>query len=634
MQAGLPNAIYNWLFSAFMIYYKADYYNIKLLYYRNFWRYLIMSKWLLKKNKANIRKMSDVLGISPVLANILANRGIGTGLAASKFMSCPIDALYPPEQMLDMDRACGIIAGGIAEGKKIAVYGDYDVDGVMSSSILYKALRACGGKAEAYIPHRQKDGYGLNINAVEQMAASGVNIIITCDNGITAIAEVEEAKALGMQVVVIDHHEPLFEGEDRREILPCADAVVDPKRRNCRYPYKKLCAAGISYKFAMRLFNIMDCQNELGDELLVLASIATVCDIVDLTDENRIIVKNGLKKLKETSNIGLNALIDAVELRDKEISEYHLGFIIGPCINAAGRLEAASMALELFTTEDNERAKELAIKIIELNESRKALTREAENIAVEVIESEGLAEDRVLVVYSPDINESVAGIAAGRIKERYYRPVIIITGEGEIVKGSGRSIEGYNIFEELLKCSELFVRFGGHPMAAGLSLDRGNVDELRKRLNAACMLTEDELIPKLRLEQRLSIEEASLALADSIKELAPFGKENPLPLFGDKSIYINKIRLVGSNKNIMSLSLFSHITKERIRAVDFDNCNKFYNDVKNLFGEEKCDIIFNEGKCGVYADIVFYPTVNRYMGRDNLQLVIKDIRLSNIDQEV
>ena len=591
-----------------------------------------MKRWLLKRTKVNTAEMAKELGIRQATATVLANRELYSRKEARDFLYGGEGAFGDPALMKDMEKGIFLIADAIQKGKKIAVYGDYDVDGVMSTSILYQTITRCGGKAVFYVPHRQKEGYGLNLQAVESLSAEGVDVLFTCDNGIAAIQEIALAKEKRMTVVVLDHHEPGFkgEGEERRDILPKADAIIDPKQRDCGYPFKHMCAGGLSYKFARLLLQEFCIKDEkLEKQLVSFAAIATVCDIVDLLGENRAIVRAGLPEIQKTENIGLRVLIQEAGLSDKVISDYHIGFIIGPCINATGRLESGRQAVELFCAEDEKGARERAKNLVKLNEERKQLTEEAAERAAIAVEETDALKDKVLVLYDPEIHESIAGIVAGRIKDRYYHPTILITGSEDGAKGSGRSIEGYHLFEALFANRDLFTRFGGHAMAAGLSLPVENIDILRKRLNEACPLTDAQMIPVLRIEKSLSFAEIDLGLAKELKALAPFGKGNPSPLFGSKGIHVDRLDLIGKNKDILRLTLSEPQSGTRLSAISFDGYEQLQEMLKELYPVEECDKIIRSGHLPKLVDIVYSVDINSYNGRSNVQLMIKDFRFAN-----
>lgn len=588
-----------------------------------------MKRWVLKRNKVDLKKMGDALNISDITACVMANRGIGTYNDAINFINCDLDALSDISSMKDVKKSFDIISEKIKSGKKIAIYGDYDVDGVMSTVILYSGIKECGGNVIYYTPDRQKEGYGLNIDAINKLYENGVDTIFTCDNGIAAFDEIKLAKELGITVVVLDHHEPAFD-ENRKDILPCADAIIDPKQKDCEYKFKKMCAGGLAYRFIMYLFEHMNIETKKADEYITFAGIATICDIVDLLSENRIIAKNALNIINNTKNKGLKALIHICDLVDKKINEYHIGFIIGPCINATGRLENAKLSVELFIEEDIEKAYDLAKKLVYLNSERKDLTIKAAEEAIEYIENTPLKNDNVLVVYNEEIHESVAGIVAGRIKERFYKPVIVITNteDENIAKGSGRSIESYNIFEELLKCKELFTKFGGHPMAAGLSLKKENIDLLRNMLNENSTLTEEDLTPVIKIEKQLDIDDINMNIAEELNILAPFGKENTAPLFGSKKVLVEKIYLIGKEKNIIKFMFKTGAFGERINGISFDCFDDFVKQTKHLYGDEICDRILSGNRADIYLDIIYSIGINEYNGKKSVQINVKDLRYS------
>ena len=590
-----------------------------------------MKRWLLKRSKIDTSIMAKELGIKEPVACVLANRGLIERQQSKKFIYGTLEDLRNPFLMKDFPLGIELIAKSIRENKKIAVYGDYDVDGVMSTTILYRSILRCGGSAVYYVPHRQKEGYGLNLEAIETLATEGVNVLFTCDNGIAALAETKRAKELGMTIVILDHHEPGFTRTNgvEKDILPVSDAVIDPKQRDCGYPFSMLCAGGIAYKFALALLNAFEIKDaKLEKDFLCFATIATVCDIVDLLDENRILVRCGLGELSKTTNIGLRALIEETGISDKTINEYHLGFIIGPCINATGRLESGRKAVELFCEENQEKAKEIAKTLISLNEDRKTLTAQATERAMERIAQESLLKEKVLILYDEETHESIAGIVAGRLKERYYRPVVLITAAEEGAKGSGRSIEGYHLFQALYHCKELFTRFGGHAMAAGLSLPKENIPLLRDRLNDECQLTEEQMAPALRLDKQLSFSEIDLELARQLKALSPFGKENPAPLFASKNICIDKLDFIGKNKDMLRMTLSEKSSGKRLTALSFDGYYDMLNLLKELYPNEDCDKILSCGKIGHTLDFAYSIEINTYNGRNSVQLMIKDFRLS------
>lgn len=590
-----------------------------------------MKRWLLKRSKIDTAVMAEELGMKEAVACVLANRGLGERQYARNFMYGTLEDLREPFLMKDMALGIDLIAQAIKENKKIAVYGDYDVDGVMSTTILFRTILRCGGDAIYYVPHRQREGYGLNVEAIEQLTKEEVKVLFTCDNGISALEETQRAKEIGMTVVILDHHEPGFleiNGE-KKDVLPGADGIIDPKQKDCNYPFSMLCAGGIAYKFALALLNVFGIRDEaLEKECLCFGALATVCDIVDLLDENRILVRWGLDEIPKTTNTGLRVLMEETGIVGKHISEYHLGFILGPCINATGRLESGQKAVELFCEEDEAKAREIAKTLVRLNEERKSLTTQATVRAMEYIQQDELLKERVLVLYDVDTHESIAGIVAGKIKERYYRPVIVITSSEDGAKGSGRSIEGYDLFQALFRCKELFSRFGGHAMAAGLSLPKENISILRKKLNEECQLTKEQMTPVLRLEKQLGFAEIDMELAKEIQSLAPFGKENHAPLFGSKNISVDRVDLIGKNKDILRMTLSEEKSGVRMAGLSFDGYVEMLNLLKELYPQEECDKMMNGGKIAHKFDFVYSIEINTYNGRSSVQLMIKDFRLS------
>lgn len=589
------------------------------------------NRWVLKRTKADIQKMSEVLGIRQATACVVANRGITTKKQAIAFLQAERAELYDvcaKQVMKDAEKAMMLLECALKQNKKIAIYGDYDVDGVTSTAIWYKVLKYCGGDVIYYIPHRQKEGYGLNLEAIEELHNNGIELLLTCDNGISAIEEVKKAKQFDMTVVVIDHHEPAFD-ENGNDILPEADAIVDPKQKSCPYPFKMLCAGGICYKLALLFLKRQNIQNDvLEQECLHMATLATVCDIVDLMEENRIIVKKGLNTMAQTTNVGLKALLAQTNLCGKQLTEYHIGFIIGPCVNAAGRLETAKTAVALFCETDEKKAQEYATYLAEQNNSRKDMTKKATEQIIKEIEQKNNLNEKVFVLYQQNVHESIAGIVAGRIKEKFYRPTIIITKSENMAKGSGRSIEGYNMFEELYACKELFSKFGGHTMAAGLSLPYENINILREKLNNACKLTQQQLTPVLKIEKQLCFDEIDMALAKELRNLAPFGKGNHIPLFGSKNISIQKFYLIGKEKDILKMVLKERQTGICLHAISFDGWERLSDMIKRLYGNENYDKMLYDGCYDGNMDFVYSIDINTFRGESSIQLQIKDFRIS------
>ncbi len=588
-------------------------------------------KWILKKNKMNLKLMSETLGISEVFAAVLSNRAIDNKNSAISFITPKMENLHNTFLMHHIEKAIKIIVDSVKENEKIAVYGDYDVDGVMSSVILYKTLKQFGADVIHYIPNREKEGYGLNVSAVHYLKSIGVDVIFTCDNGISSVEEIEEAKKLGMKVIILDHHEPRFivnhEG-DRIDIIPEADAVIDPKQKICEYPFKSLCAGGISYKFAVAFCEYVDMDID-QDELLIFAAIATVCDIVDLVDENRIIVKNALEKFPSANNKGLLALLAVCDINITEVTSYTIGFRIGPCINAAGRLEAARISVLMFLEEDEVIAKQYAEKLFELNNERKNLTTYAVERIINKVENDDLKNNKVIVAYDEEIHESIAGIVAGKVKEKYYKPTIILTKSDKFVKGSGRSIEGYNIFENLLECVSLLEKFGGHSMAAGLTMKYENIETLNHLLNEKCTLTDEDYIVKLKVEKIILLDDITMDVANEIKLLEPFGKANESPLFASQHVQLVKLDFIGSLKRILKLT-FKSENNNFISGICFDGYDLFskimWEHFRDDFENIMQGVLINSK---IVLDIVYYMDINVYNGNKYLQLKLKDFRISS-----
>ncbi|WP_423237156.1 single-stranded-DNA-specific exonuclease RecJ [Clostridium thermopalmarium] len=587
----------------------------------------VKAEWRLRVTKCDVNKLAKEAGVSSIVAKILAGRKIQDAEEVKKFMSASLDDLHNPFLMSDMDLGTDIILDAVDEGKKIIIYGDYDADGVTSTTILYKGLLNLHANVEYYIPDRETEGYGMSKDRIKILKEEGAEVILTCDNGISAVEEVKLAKKLGMQVVVTDHHElPFIETEEGREyIMPEADAVINPKRYDCSYPFKFLCGAGIAFKFIQALYLKLGLDEKEAYKFIEIAGIGTICDVVDLIGENRIIAKNSLEMIKNTENLGLKALMDVLGIKDKEIKSYNIGFMIGPCINATGRLDTASLSVELFTTNDIHRAKELANILYELNKIRQDMTMKNVDDIVQIIQNSDLKNDKVLVIYKEDIHESIAGIVAGKIKEKFNLPTIILTKGKEMPKGSGRSIEEYNLFEELLKCKDLIDKFGGHPMAAGLSIKKENIPILRKRLNENCKLTKEDITPKIKIDKRIPLGFVNEELINSLEDLEPFGKGNSAPLFAEKGILISEIKFLGKDQNTLKLSCFIN-NKEKIDAIAFNRADEFKEIIKEKYGDKFEKIISNPS--GLKLDIIFYPIINEFNGYRNKQLRIKDFRLS------
>lgn len=584
-----------------------------------------MKKWMLKGGKADLNKISSELGIEKAIARILVNRDIKFE-EMENFLYGEI--LHDPSKMKDMDKATKLIIESIRKKEKIRIVGDYDQDGVSSVSIMIRALKKLDAIVDYRIPDRMKDGYGINENIVEEAKKENIKLIITCDNGIAAFEAVERAKALDLNIIITDHHDiPIFlEGEKEKYMIPKADAVINPKRKDCNYPFDSLCGASVALKLCENLFkNLGKDKRELSN-LYQFAAMATICDVVDLIDENRIIVKKGLKVINQTDNIGLKCLIEASNLKDKEIGVYHLGFILGPCINASGRLKTANEAVELFTTEDAIKAKKLAKTLVELNEERKELTQKGLEETVDIIKKEKLLDNNIIVVFNSNIHESIAGIIAGRIKDMYYRPTIVLTKANEegFAKGSGRSIEEFDMFKEMSKIKDLFERFGGHPMAAGVTLKNSNIDTFRDKINENSKLTKEDLTEKIYIDINMPVDKIKLNLPKRLEILEPFGKGNRKPLFGDKRLKINRLMVLGSNYKIIKMFLVKNNIE--IESIYFGDIDKFQEYLKTKYGEDELKKAMIGMKNDIEIDIIYYPSINEYKGNRNLQIVISDYR--------
>lgn len=568
-----------------------------------------MEKWMVYNKKADFQKIGSEFGIDPVIARLIRNRDIQDMKEIRSYLYGTLAEIPSPWKMKDMERAVQILQKKITQKKKIRIIGDYDIDGVTATCILLKGLKRLNANVDTYIPDRVKDGYGMHEQLIDKALEDGIDTILTCDNGIAAAAEIEYAKKEGLTVIVTDHHDiPFRDTEDGRIwIIPKADAVVNPKQNDCLYPNKNICGVVVAWKLIWALYERLGIDSDEIWDFLELAAIATVGDVMDLQGENRIIVKEGLKKLSSTSFEGLKALICVNNLEGAEITAYHVGFVIGPCINASGRLDTAARSLELLLADNMEDAMKLADDLYDLNQSRKAMTEQGKEQAIQSIEENNLGKDRVLVVYLPDCHESLAGIIAGRIREAYNKPVFVLTKGADGVKGSGRSIEAYSMYEELVKCSDLLTQFGGHPMAAGLSMEEKNVELFRRRLNDNCTLTEQDLIPKIMIDVPMPISYLSKKLTEQLKVLEPFGKGNSKPLFAQKNLRAVGICVFGRNRNVAKMLLIDE-NGIKMDAVYFGEAQEFVDFV------QAHDTI----------SVTYYPEINVFQGRENLQVVIKN----------
>ena len=566
-----------------------------------------MERWFITMKKADFNGIAEKYHISPIIARLIRNRDVIGDEEIDFYLNGTIADLYDGMLMKDMDRAVEILAEKIREEKKIRVIGDYDIDGVNATYILQQGLSELGADIDTDIPDRIKDGYGLNIALIDRALDDGVDTIITCDNGIAAADEITYGKENGLTIVVTDHHEvPYIEEEgEKNYILPPADAVVDPHRADCGYPFKGLCGAAVAYKLVEALCNVMQRDPENLDYLMENVAIATVGDVMDLTGENRVFVKQGLEMLKRTQNPGLKALIECTGIDVDRLNAYHIGFVIGPCINASGRLDTAKRALELLNARTRRDAVMLAEDLKALNDSRKEMTERGVNEAINMIETTSLKDDHVLVVYLPDCHESIAGIIAGRIREKYYRPTFVLTKAEDGVKGSGRSIETYDMFAQMCRCRDLFTKFGGHKLAAGLSLTEENVPLFRKTINELAELSEEDLQMKVSIDMRLPFPYITEELISELELLEPFGKGNPKPLFAERNLRVISPRIFGRNRNVL---------KCRLQDEQGSQMDAVY------FGDVEACLKAMEEK--QVMSFTYYPSVNEYMGRRSLQLTI------------
>ncbi len=584
-----------------------------------------MEKWFITMKKADFQAIAKKYHISPILARLIRNRDVIKEEEIASYLNGTIADLHDGMQMKDMDRAVKILAEKIREDKSIRIIGDYDIDGVNATYILQEGLSRLGARVDTDIPDRIRDGYGLNQMLIDRALEDGIDTIITCDNGIAAAEEISYGKAKGMTIIVTDHHEVPFAlpdeehpgevalsanaNKDKIWRLPDADAVVDPRRADCEYPFKELCGAAVAYKLVEALYKSEEQDTTILGDLMENVAIATVGDVMDLVGENRIFVKHGLEMLKKTKNEGLKALMECTGVSAEELTAYHIGFIIGPCINAGGRLDTAKRALELLNAKTRREAVTLAQDLKALNDSRKEMTEKGVEQAVEQIEQTALKEDKVLVVYLPDCHESIAGIIAGRIREKYYRPVFVLTNSENGVKGSGRSIERYHMFEEMSKCRELFTKFGGHKMAAGLSLEEENVEPFRKRINELANLTDEDLTPRVSIDMMLPISYISKKLVEELKALEPFGKGNTKPLFVEKNLRVINPRVVGKNKNVLKFRVESE------KGLQMDAV--YFGDVQGCLRE------MEQARRMAFT---YYPTINEYRGMQTLQMTVVNYR--------
>lgn len=586
-----------------------------------------MENWVLLRKGADFQHISEKFHISPRVASLIRNRDVIGDDAIEKYLNGTIADLYDGMLMKDMDKAVAVLGEKIKENAKIRIIGDYDIDGIQSTYILLEGFRMLGADVDSDIPDRMKDGYGLNRNLIDRALEADVDTIITCDNGIAAAEEIAYAKSMGMTIVVTDHHEvPYTEiGGERRYILPEADAVVDPKQEDCTYPFKGLCGAAVAYKLVEALMEAMGKDAEDADYLMENVAIATIGDVMDLVDENRIFVKQGLDMLKRTENLGLKALMECTGVNVDKLSPYHIGFVIGPCMNASGRLDTAKRALELLEAKKVAEADLLAGDLKALNDSRKDMTAQAVEEAFIQVENSELKDADVLVVYLPECHESLAGIVAGRIREKYYRPVFVLTKGAEGLKGSGRSIETWHMYEGLNRVKHLLSKFGGHKMAAGLSMPEENLEQFRKEINEKSGITPEDLNEKIAIDMQLPFECVNEKFIGELAVLEPFGKGNARPVFAERQVQVESARILGKNKNVLKLQV-KDLHGTRMDAMYFGDVNTFEEYVREKFGDIACECLLHGHGHGIVMAFTYYPDINEYQGVRTPQIVIQNYK--------
>lgn len=588
-----------------------------------------MEKWLVAAKKADFAEWSRKFQIDQVLARIIRNRDVETPEAVEKFLHGTMKDCHSPWLLAGMKQAVALLQEEIAAGNHIRVIGDYDVDGICSTYILTEGLTQLGANVDTAIPHRMKDGYGLNDHLIQEAGDAGVQCIVTCDNGIAAAAQVQLAKELGMKVLITDHHEVPFEETEgvRKELLPPAEVIIDPKQEACEYPFKSICGGVVAYKVIQALCEAVqyECTDELLNALLPFAAMATVCDVMELKDENRIMVKQGLSLMESTPNQGLKALLEVNGLEPGKITAFHLGFVIGPCLNATGRLDTALRALELLQAKERAEAITIATELKEMNDSRKNLTLQGVNEAEKQIQEQELYKDNVMLVYLPTVHESLAGIIAGRIRERYYHPVFVLTDGEEGIKGSGRSIEAYHMYEAMVEVKQYFTKFGGHKLAAGLSMQKEHLEELRKALNENAGLTEDDFIPRVHIDVPMPMEYANFNLAKELELLEPFGVGNPKPLFAQKDVLFVGAKRIGANGNYAKFAVetVSGGYPRRMDLMYFGDADAFCAFLDEKYGAGSADMLF-AGKESFSISVTYQIGINSYRGKESLQYIMQN----------
>lgn len=576
---------------------------------------------------ADFKGIGNKFHIDPVTARIIRNREVIGDEEIHSFLAGTLQELPDVHLMQDLDLLVELLDQKINEKAKIRIIGDYDIDGVMSSYILYRALTRCGAQVDVAIPNRITDGYGLNRNLITEALECGVDTILTCDNGIAAIEEIAYAKEAGMTVLVTDHHEIPFKDVDGERIYMRseADAIVNPHQKTCTFPYKDLCGAGVAWAVIVALYEKNNIEQREVEDLLEFVAFATVGDIMSLTGLNRILVKEGLKRIHNTTNIGMRALVSQCGLLPEQIDTYHFGFVLGPCINAAGRLDTARRALRLFISESPEEAAEIADELVVLNEERKEMTRQGVEEAKQLVEEGGYEKDPVLILYLPDVHESIAGIIAGRIREYYYRPTFILTKAEDGVKGSGRSTEEYSMYEQMCKCSNLLTKFGGHPMAAGLSLPEENVELFRKQMNENCPFRAEEIVQTIHIDVPMPVDYVTNALVEEFSILAPFGKDNPKPVFADRNLKISRMWVIGKNQNVLRMTLVSEQGRP-LSAIYFGDIEAMRTYLVEQYGTQEVEKAFHGRENNMQISIVYSPKINTYKDSETLQFEIQYYR--------
>lgn len=576
---------------------------------------------------ADFKGIGNKFHIDPVTARIIRNREVIGDEEIHSFLAGTLQELPDVHLMQDLDLLVELLDQKINEKAKIRIIGDYDIDGVMSSYILYRALTRCGAQVDVAIPNRITDGYGLNRNLITEALECGVGTILTCDNGIAAIEEIAYAKEAGMTVLVTDHHEIPFKDVDGERIYMRseADAIVNPHQKTCTFPYKDLCGAGVAWAVIVALYEKNNIEQREVEDLLEFVAFATVGDIMSLTGLNRILVKEGLKRIHHTTNIGMRALVSQCGLLPEQIDTYHFGFVLGPCINAAGRLDTARCALRLFISESPEEAAEIADELVVLNEERKEMTRQGVEEAKQLVEEGGYEKDPVLILYLPDVHESIAGIIAGRIREYYYRPTFILTKAEDGVKGSGRSTEEYSMYEQMCKCSNLLTKFGGHPMAAGLSLPEENVEIFRKQMNENCPFRAEEIVQTIHIDVPMPVDYVTNALVEEFSILAPFGKDNPKPVFADRNLKISRMWVIGKNQNVLRMTLVSEQGRP-LSAIYFGDIEAMRTYLVEQYGIQEVEKAFHGRENNMQISIVYSPKINTYKDSETLQFEIQYYR--------